>query len=159
MSLRLSFYKRGRNKTVGVNIPSDSGDRLEAGEAKIEAKIDEIIAGNAAVKAQLKKRTFWFLVASVIFIVILSIFGFQLNRLNGIANGNKQLNQNTNSIVTTLNNATGPEAQAKSQAVLAGAIAELRRSFDCAAIYVYFKETPSQCSDVVGRIDALRKSG
>ena len=126
---------------------------------EIEAKIDEIISGNKELKAQLKRRTFWFIIAAATFGFILLGFGLQVSRLNGIANSNRHLNQDTHNIVTTLNGATGPEAQAKSQAVLAGAIAELRRSFDCAAIYVYFKETPSLCLDVVGRIDALRNSG
>lgn len=59
-------------------------------------------------------------------------------------------------IATAIDNATSPEAQARGAANLAGAIAELRRSIDCTALYVN-GERYAPCEAVTARLDALRR--
>jgi hypothetical protein len=58
-------------------------------------------------------------------------------------------------VVTQLNNATGQEARDRSSATLAVAIAEIRRSIDCVALYVN-GERPPACTEVALRMDAVR---
>lgn len=59
-------------------------------------------------------------------------------------------------IATAIDGATSQEARERSAAALAGAIAELRRSIDCAAFY-FAGERPAACTEVAGRLDAIRR--
>lgn len=60
-------------------------------------------------------------------------------------------------IAQAIDTATSPAAQDKSNALIAGIIADLRRSIDCTAIYFAGSgERPAACADVTARIDALR---
>jgi hypothetical protein len=39
----------------------------------------------------------------------------------------------------------------------AGAIADIRKSIDCVALYFHTNEAPLPCKDVVGRVEAIRR--
>jgi len=58
-------------------------------------------------------------------------------------------------VVDQINGATSPEARERQAATLAGAIAALQRSIDCAALYAQ-DERPAACADVARRMDAIR---
>lgn len=64
-------------------------------------------------------------------------------------------NDDIKRIATAIDAATSPDARDRSAAVLAGAIAELRRSTDCVALYMN-GERPTPCAEVTARMDALR---
>lgn len=51
---------------------------------------------------------------------------------------------------------TGPEAQVRSSAVVANAIADLRRSIDCVALIHEDGQRPPACTEVAARLDAIR---
>lgn len=58
-------------------------------------------------------------------------------------------------VLAKINAVTGPEAQARSQAIVGGALSDIRRSTDCVALYIN-GERPPACRDVDERVDRLR---
>jgi hypothetical protein len=58
-------------------------------------------------------------------------------------------------IASDIENATSPQAQARSAATLAQAIADIRRSINCAALDTQGTD-PSPCADTDARLDQMR---
>ena len=67
---------------------------------------------------------------------------------------------NTNRILTAVESVTGPEARkaqaANTERLVDNLITVMRRSTDCATLYVYGGEAPPACASVVARIESLR---
>lgn len=77
------------------------------------------------------------------------------NELVGLAREIKGQGDAILRVATTIDDATSQQARDRSAATLANAIADLRRSIDCAALYT-MEEYPPPCAGADGRLDALR---
>lgn len=75
-------------------------------------------------------------------------------KLVGLAEDVKAQNDQLLSVAKAIDGATSQEAKDRSNAVLAGAIAEIRRSIDCTKLDD--EGTYPACVDVAGRLDAIR---
>ena len=78
----------------------------------------------------------------------------QRDRIEGLAAAVAAQQADIQRSLAILQAATSPEAQARSAATLARAIADLRRSIDCAALYASGARPPA-CVDPDGRMDRL----
>lgn len=75
-------------------------------------------------------------------------------RLTRLAEANGRIGEDIKDLLTKVETATGPEAQARSAANLARIIADIRRSIDCAKL-----DDEGQfpaCTTVIARLDAIR---
>lgn len=140
----------------GEHTLEHSAYNVERSGTDIEAKVDEIIAGNREVKTQLSRRTLAFASVGILFFLILISLVVLLVRLNGVADRNKGTNMNTNQIVKILKDATGPDAQARQSEILKDAIDDIRHSMDCNTDYIKYNEVSDSCKEVIGRDEELR---
>lgn len=86
---------------------------------------------------------------------------FQLTsntRLLSIGRDNHANGHQIKQALDVLNAATGPDSQARSAGVLSGAISDLRKSIDCAALYSIGQRPPA-CAAVDQRLDSLSAGG
>lgn len=79
---------------------------------------------------------------------------------NEVRDQNRRIEGQNNLIVRIaqdISNATSQESRDRSTAVLAGAIADIRRSQDCVAFYFNDERGYTACTEVERRLDAVRR--
>lgn len=111
-------------------------------------KLDELLATAQAARKALNRRT-------IAFLAILAVMAVMMVQLLDIAAVNKINAQTGADNSELIKRATSPEVRAESDARLSRAINDIRRSIDCAALYVN-DERPVACAEVSSRMDAIR---
>lgn len=115
----------------------------------VESKLDELIRTAEAAKKALNRRT-------IAFLVILAGIALMMYQLLDIAAVNKRNARIGAQNSELIKDATSPEAKAASDARLAQAIADIRRSQDCSGFYFHNERGYKACVEVDKRLDAIR---
>lgn len=135
-----------------------SDDPIQPNKDKLDALLTTAVALREELQVHIRR-----IVISVIIgaIAILIMFGSavgvlwglkeQTSRITEIARENKENGEAIRSVV-------GPEAAARSDARVAGAINELQRVGICAALYAT-KEYPPACADITASMNRIRSGG
>lgn len=133
-----------------------------ASQNKIDQLLDTAVNVRQELQVHTRRVVIGLSVAAVLFSVIFGLaFGVLLGlrsqssdirqiTSDNLANGNL-IRENSNAI----RESTGPEAAARTNARIAGAITELQRVGVCAALYVV-KEIHPACEDVTASMDRVR---
>lgn len=151
---------------IGMDSVEGAAFSIEDTGVDTNTKIDDLIAIAAEVKRALNRRliivTAAIMVPLIIGVMFLIAVHAQANDIKRIATTTQSIAASTNNnsrniqaVLDGVNNATGPEARAKSTATLKAALDDIRRSLDCQGFYFHDPDRKAVCDEVSARLDAI----
>lgn len=155
---------RNNNPTVEESPHSveDMGATNETNEEKINRLLATAVTVREELHAARRKIIIGLVIAGLTFLIALAFVGgvlwgirSQAHKLTDIATVNQENGVIARENSEAIKAATGPDARARSAAATNAVIADLRRSIDCAALYIN-DERYEACEMVTERLDSIR---
>ncbi len=154
---------KGQKPTVAVEQSPHSVEETGiSNEEKIDRLLDTAVVVRAELHESRRKIIIGIGAATIALVLVLGFFGGvlwglndQADDLTDIARVNRDNGDIARENSEAIKNATGPEATARSNARLAGAIGELQRVGICAALYATDEFHPA-CEDITLIMDRVR---